>query len=149
MKFILTPELGRLCKWLIILGYDACYFKGRGESLILKALKEDRIILTRKVSIFDKYSSNSIYIKYDTLSKQFKELHEKIGLDVEGNSIFSRCVACNVEVVTVDKVSIKNRIPDYVFNTEDDFKKCPKCRKIFWPGTHWELVNKYFSKLLI
>lgn len=43
MKFILTKELGRLSKWLRILGFDAEYFlEDRKSSLIIKALGEDR-----------------------------------------------------------------------------------------------------------
>ncbi|MFZ5799944.1 MAG: Mut7-C RNAse domain-containing protein, partial [Candidatus Omnitrophota bacterium] len=52
MKFILTRELGRLARWLRILGFDTVYFRGcNRSSLVITALREGRIIVTRNLRL--------------------------------------------------------------------------------------------------
>ncbi len=148
MKFILTPELGRLCRWLRIVGYDAYYFRGRDSSLIVKALQEDRIILTRRKKLAQESAVKKVIIHHDRLQDQIKELKEKIGLNINTDNLFSRCADCNAEIRKVDKELVKGKVPPYVYQTQDEFYKCPKCKKIFWKGTHWDLANKYLQEIL-
>jgi hypothetical protein len=147
MKFILTAELGRLCRWLRILGFDAYYFRGRESSLIIKALQEDRIILTRRKRLAEEKSVKKVIIENDKLKDQIREVEEKLGIKFNLDNLFSRCSECNTEVVKVDKELVKNKVPEYVYQTQEEFYKCPKCRKIFWQGTHWDLAKKYFEEL--
>ena len=50
IKFITTKELGRLCKWLRIMGFDALYFsEAERRQLIIKSLQEERIILIARL----------------------------------------------------------------------------------------------------
>jgi len=148
VKFILTPELGRLCRWLRIVGYDAYYFRGRDSSLIVKALQEDRIILTRRKKLAQESAVKKVIIHYDCLKDQIRELKEKIGLDINPDNLFSRCTDCNAEIRKVDKQLVKDKVPQYVYQTQNEFYKCPKCKKIFWKGTHWDLANKYLQEIL-
>jgi len=83
MKFILTPELGRLAKWLRILGFDAVYSSQvRFSSLLVDALRDNRVILTRNAHFINKARmTRSIHVKSDQTEQQlkqvFKELHIK------------------------------------------------------------------------
>ncbi len=147
MKFILTPELGRLCKWLRILNYDAYYFKGRSASLILKALQEDRIIITREKRSFRNSAVKSVVLNQEKLLSQIKELKSVLGLDINIDNIFLRCADCNTVTVKVDKKDIKGKVPSYVYDNQQEFYKCPVCKKIFWRGTHWELAKNYLSEI--
>lgn len=52
MKFICDDMLGKLARWLKILGFDTYYEKDLPDNKLLKiALVEDRIILTRDAKI--------------------------------------------------------------------------------------------------
>jgi len=145
MKFILTSELGRLCKWLRILNYDAYYFKGRESSLVLKAHQEDRVIVTRKKNGFKNSGVKIVILNQEKLPLQIKELKTALGFNFNMDEIFMRCADCNALTVKVEKEDVKEKVPSYVYQSQQEFYKCPLCRKIFWRGTHWDLTKKYLS----
>lgn len=147
MKFILTPELGRLCRWLRVLGYDSYYFKGSRSSLVINALKEERLILTRMKRLEEERAVKKIIIESNKLEDQLRELKDKIGLEFKLDNLFSRCVECNSLIKEVDKEVVKEKVPEYVFKTQERFYKCPKCRKIYWQGTHWNLARKFIQEV--
>jgi len=39
-----------------------------------------------------------------------------------------------VEPVAPERVPVQ--VPEYVRATQHDFRRCPRCRKIYWPATH-------------
>ena len=147
MKFILTAELGRLCKWLRILNYDAYYFRGRNSSLILKAIQENRIIITREKRSFKNSAVKNIVLNQEKLLYQIKELKIILGLDFNIDNLFLRCADCNTITVKVDKENVKEKVPLYAYQNQQEFYKCPRCKKIFWCGTHWDLAKNYLSNI--
>jgi len=61
--------------------------------------------------------------------------------------IFVRCTICNTLSKIVPKEEVKNRVPPYVYSTQNEFRICPKCNRIYWPGTHLENVKKMIEVL--
>jgi uncharacterized protein with PIN domain len=147
-KFIITRELGRLAKWLRILGFDTVYFKARNRSsLIIDALRENRIILTRNHHINAAPAIRLINIQADILSDQLKQLAKEAGVKFDKERLFSRCTICNAELVPIDKEKAKDKVPAYVFEEQDNFCACPACQKIYWAGTHWGNVEAVLKEI--
>ena len=135
---LLTRELGRLAKWLRILGIDAGYFSEEtASSLIIQALKDDRIILTRNHRIPQARGMKVVLINSERIKEQIAEALGALGIKLDLKMMFTRCIICNEELVYIEKEKIKERVPEYVFNTQKDFVNCPKCNRIYWQGTHW------------
>jgi len=148
LKFILTKELGRLSRWLRILGYDSEYFQSDNSgSLIIRALRDNRIILTRNHHLPQLRGVRIVLIKTECLKEQLPELVKVLGLKPEAAKMFSRCLLCNMELVIADKEKIKDKVPEYVFETQDDFLSCPACQRIYWNGTHWGNVAKTLREI--
>ncbi|MDD2689778.1 MAG: Mut7-C RNAse domain-containing protein [Candidatus Omnitrophica bacterium] len=148
MKFILTKELGRLSKWLRILGFDAAYFKqGNASSLIIEALRDGRIIITRNQRLPKSGGIQIVLIRQENLKGQLQELLNTLKISLERQAMFSRCIICNVELKDIDKKEVKLRVPAYVFETQEHFVICPKCNRIYWPGTHWGNVEKALERI--
>jgi len=148
MKFILTKELGRLAKWLRILGFDAVYFKEENKSLLLlEALRYGRIILTRNQHISRERAIKVINIKSQNLKEQLKQLIQELNLTLDKDKMFSRCVICNLELEYIEKNKVKERVPEYVFNTQENFYLCKGCNRIYWQGTHWGNVAKTLGEI--
>ena len=149
MKFILTPELGRLAKWLRILGYDAVYFtQTQFSSLLIQALRDNRIILTRNAHCINKArGARLIHIKSDKVNQQLKQIVKELNLSLDSDKMFSRCTICNKELNDINKQKVKKRIPEYVFKTQDQFFICPSCQRIYWSGTHWGNVAKTLQEI--
>ena len=148
MKFILTQELGRLAKWLRILGLDAEYCtEDKGSSLLIRALQEDRIILTRNVRLGQHAGIKMLQIKSDYINEQLQQVAQALSLKLEKSSMFTRCILCNEILQAIAKEKVKDKVPEYVFETQNDFVTCPECRRIYWQGSHWGNVKEIIDKL--
>lgn len=143
MKFILTKEIGRLSRWLRILGFDTVYFASDNlGTLILEALREDRIIITRKKAKIDDLEKKTVVISSEKLERQLKEVVEKLNLKIAPEQLFSRCAMCNTILGEVEKAAVKEVVPPYVYKTQKLFRQCPGCKRIYWQGSHWGNVKK-------
>lgn len=148
MKFILTKELGRLARWLRILGYDTIYYDKDDKSrLIIISLRDRRVILTRDSKMSRFTGVRMFRITEDDIEKQLAQVAKGLDLDIEEDKTFLRCVDCNEPLVDIKKNKVKDRVPPYVFKTQKEFKMCPACNKIFWKGTHWQLVKEFLKCL--
>lgn len=148
MKFILTKELGRLSKWLRILGYDTAYFSQENlSSLLIEALRDDRIILTRNQSLSKTTGVKTLLVKSERFKEQIGQVLKELNIKLDSEIMFSRCIICNVELEDIDKAKIKDKVPEYVFKTQEDFITCPKCQRIYWQGTHWGNVKTLISQI--
>ncbi|MCB4790892.1 MAG: Mut7-C RNAse domain-containing protein [Elusimicrobia bacterium] len=146
-KFLVDFMLGRLAKWLRIFGYDTEYaLKTGNRNLPLDSLKEDRVILTRNRSLSNKRSYKLILIRSDYLFEQAKQLMSELDITVQSSRLFTRCTTCNLPIKSVEKEAIKNKIPEYIYDTINDFSYCSKCKKVFWHGTHTKLLYKDLKK---
>ncbi len=148
MKFLVTRELGRLVKWLRILGYDAEYFKaGNTGSLIVKALAEDRLIITRNRRLPQSCGRRIVQISGEELGDQIAELLKQLKEPLNCDMMFRRCTICNTALLPVPKSEVKNRVPEYVFDRHDSFLTCPACKRVYWPGTHWGNMQQTLKEL--
>jgi len=147
MKFICDEMLGTLAKWLRIMGYDTEYAKGmEDEEILLKAEKEKRIVLTRDKMLARK-ASNSLYINERKLEEQIKKVVEHFNLDIEDDKLLSRCTICNVEVEEIEKENVKGKVPLHVWESHEKFWICPKCKRIYWTGTHWKNMEEKINEI--
>jgi hypothetical protein len=148
MKFILTKELGRLAKWLRILGYDSKFYREDNLStLVIIALREERLILTRNSRISRFPGPRIVKIHYDFVHKQIKQLMQQLKLEPRPKEMFTRCTICNIELREISKIRVKNKVPEYVYQTQKDFMLCPQCKRVYWQGTHWGNVRRYLKKI--
>ena len=135
--------LGRLAKWMRLLGLDTVYFRDtNGKTIIYHSKKRGRTILTRSKVLSEKYD-NLILIESENLIEQLKQITSIVKINLP----FSRCPVCNTETEKVSKEEIKNVVPPYVFETQNDFKRCPECGRVFWKGTHYKEIKKVINEI--
>ena len=144
-NFAAEKTLGKLAKWLRILGYDTIYDPG-----IINPAESGRILLTRTKRIRDEYTTDKlIFIKSDKPFKQLQEVIKTLGIVHEDIKTFTRCIKCNTEIRTINKNSIRSVVPDYVWENHDSFKACIECKRIYWQGSHtkrsMEIIKKLFE----
>jgi len=148
MKFILTKELGRLSKWLRILGLDATYFtKDNMGALIVEALRDDRIILTRHHKIPQNRGVKILNINSDSVKEQLQQALSELNFKPDQRLMFTRCIICNTVLEKIEKEKVEDKVPEYVFNTQEDFITCPQCKRIYWQGTHFGNVQKTLEEI--
>jgi uncharacterized protein with PIN domain len=135
--FAAERTLGKLSKWLRLLGFDTRYEPELSEKRFIETLEKERILLTRTRRIRKQFASRRlIFIESDHLEQQLSQIFGELGLKASQTRPFSRCLKCNVPIVAVEKSALGGRVPDFVFESHDHFKTCPACHRIYWPGSH-------------
>jgi len=148
MKFICDDNLGKLAKWLRTLGYDTLFSRTISDKeLISVALSEERIILTRDTKLVQlKSVTKYLLIESDKPLEQLKQVKEKFDLKIDEQYLFFRCLVCNTALEKIEKETIKEKIPPYVYKTQNNFVYCRKCDKIFWVGTHVQRMTQRLAE---
>jgi uncharacterized protein with PIN domain len=147
-RFAVDTMLGRLATWLRLIGQDATYGSHLGgRSLIRHARAERRTILTRDHRVPRLAGGLPVvFITSDDFREQLRQVIHACGLDPFA-ALFTRCIACNTPVVAVLKAALANQVPPYVFATQEHFGRCPRCLRIYWPGTHNDRVRKQLQQM--
>ncbi len=147
LKFAADRMLGRLVKWLRVLGQDVIYGPHlTGYGLIRAARQEQRLILTRDRRLKQKQPPEFIFIESDHYREQLRQVIQECGLRF-GESLFTRCLECNSLLQSRSKESVEKVVPAYVFATQQRFFWCPACRRVFWPATHHQKMVEELKKI--
>ena len=138
--------LGRLAKWLRILGHDTAYFPQlEDRELVRLARAEDRLLLTRDRDLTRRKGLRSLLVRSDRLEEQLEQLLSDLDLDIEG--LPPRCVRCNTVLEVIERGEVRGRVPSYVFHRHGDFTLCSQCDKVYWRGTHWRRVREKVDEI--
>jgi uncharacterized protein with PIN domain len=142
MKFIADVMLGKLARWLRVLGIDVIYSNSLEDGEILRiAESDDRIILTRDVPFAAKRKQpRCVLIESDHYREQVRQVLERF--QIRDFAVFSRCLECNTLLREVDKEEVFERVPPYVYLTQNRFATCPTCNRVYWHGTHANEILK-------
>lgn len=141
MKFVVDAMLGRLAKWLRILGYDTAYYpRVEDHDLVRMARSEGRLLLTRDRELTRRKNLRSLLIESDSFGEQIRQLLRDLDLEVDRTE--SRCARCNTLLQSVSRQEVSGRVPAYVLRTHSEFRLCPQCDKVYWKGTHWERMRQ-------
>lgn len=137
MKFIADVMLGRLAKRLRLLGFDVLYDRTLSDNEIIRlSLEQDRVILTRDKDLSDRpLAENHVFIKSDLVQEQVEQVLPTVPLETRLNPL-SRCSACNDPLDRIAREEARDFVPHFVFENKDMFLRCPRCKRIYWRGTH-------------
>ena len=140
--FVADVMVGKLARWLRVLGCDVVYSNDLDDDAIVRiAEAENRIILTRDNGLIARKSvPRYIFIENDHYREQVRQVVETCGL--KEFKVFSRCLECNTPLQDVDKEAVFEKIPPFVYLTQDRFAACPDCGRVYWHGTHADQMLK-------
>ncbi|MCD6573754.1 MAG: Mut7-C RNAse domain-containing protein [Thermoplasmata archaeon] len=139
--------LGSMAKWLRILGYDTKYVKNMKDEEIAKiAREEERILLTRDKKLASKFK-NSIYLENNGLKNQLRRIIKELALEIDDKNLLTRCIICNEKIEKIDKEKVKGMVPEHVYESHEEFYICPKCKRIYWIGTHFKNMKKFIESI--
>ncbi len=148
-RFIADVMLGRLAKWLRIAGFDVSYSnKFSDEELMAISSREERVLLSRDTRLLiRKPVREFIFLESQDIQMQIRQVFEKMHI-LSLPFPLTRCLSCNEALIDTSRESVRDSVPLYVYKTQTRFKSCPKCRKIFWAGTHRRSVIQTLERLL-
>jgi uncharacterized protein len=136
-RFVADKTLGRLARWLRIVGCDVLYgpnFSGKG--LLSAARCEDRIVLTRDRRVARRSGVPPLLlVESDRFREQLRQVIDAFAID-PGKALFRRCIECNADLVEATREEVSGRVPAFVLATQTRFRRCPRCRHLYWDATH-------------
>ena len=143
-RYIADCMLGRLAKWLRVLGYDVAYDRRiSDEALLERARSEGRVLLTRDTRLVKRrLAGEHVLIASDDPEEQLVQMANDCGLEPAPERFLSRCLRCNEPTVKVHREAVKELVPTYVFETQREFSRCAACGRIHWRATHVEGILK-------
>lgn len=137
-KLFADAMLGSLARWLRALDLDVAYDPSLDDpELVEKAVAEGRTILTRDRRLTERrLARNHILIESDDVAEQVRQVIAALGVIPSPGSRLGRCLRCNQPLVEIEPEAAYARVPPWVARTQREFRACPECGRIYWPGTH-------------
>lgn len=149
-KFVLDVHLGKLSKYLRMLGFDTQYQNSYEDSEIIKiSLEHKRTILTRDVALL-KYSevTHGYWIRSQDPIEQLKEVIKRSDLS-KSIRPFYRCSDCNGIIKKVSKESIMDKLQTGTKKYFNEFFQCNSCGKVYWKGSHFKKMERFIENLKV
>jgi len=143
--------LGKLARWLRILGYSVDFLANREDREILSHCKQfSTILLTGDVELFKRALRMNVAAHlvsvHESVSYQLAKLSKKYNLKLTPNAEYSRCSVCNGELYPIPRAAALGLVPATSFSMYDQFWRCSNCGKIYWKGGHWVKILKVFEE---
>jgi uncharacterized protein with PIN domain len=154
LRFIVDHNVGKLARWLRMMGFDSLFFSGDDDSqMVRQALAEDRILLTRDTGIMKRrVVSNgrlkAVLFTSEEPEQQIRQLMAELDLKSKWQP-FTICLECNQTLAAVTPADVKDRVPPYVYKTQTQYMECPTCRRVYWRGTHWLAMLHKLERLSV
>jgi uncharacterized protein with PIN domain len=146
-RFLADAMLGRLARWLRILGYDAEYFPGEDDDLLRLARRENRVLLTRDTRLLRRRPlPPHLFIQSDRVMEQLRQVVAALRLDPTASPAH-RCVCCNTVLEQRPKAAVFGLVPEFVWSHHERFWGCPGCRRVYWAGSHRQRMEEAIRSL--
>ena len=138
MRFIADAMLGKLARWLRLMGYSVLYDVDLDDSKIIE-ISGGRTVLTRDQKLYSKLRKDghkAILIKDTDIKGQLTQL-QKDGIKLRVAPLKARCPLCNGKIKKIKRDKIKVNVPE----DATEFFVCSRCQNIYWEGSHWKNIK--------
>lgn len=148
-RFVAATHLGKLARHLRMAGFDTLYGKDwDDERLLALSAGERRTILTRDRALLRRREVERGYCVRAVQSEaQLAEVLAALQLEGLVNP-FTLCRECNVPLEEAAREVVRERVPEKIVELYDRFKRCPRCERVYWEGSHFERMKKLLARAL-
>jgi uncharacterized protein len=143
-RFLADAHLGRLARYLRLLGFDTLFFNDAGDRRLVEiSLEQRRILLTRdRALLMHRQITHGCFVHAVEPTRQLEALFERLDL-YRLAAPFTRCMACNGSLQRIDKGDILAELPKRTARLYTEFWRCSDCAKIYWKGSHYRRLVKF------
>ncbi len=149
-RFIADGMLGRITRWLRLLGCDVTYSNDASDDRLLAiAAKECRVLLTRDVELFRRAGSRGVgafFVEDTTTPEQLAALAQRYQIRLDVDLALSRCPTCGASLRQVEKSEVIDTVPAGTLAHYTAFWICRGCSQVYWQGSHWAGIRDVMEK---
>ncbi len=140
--FVLDTHLGRLARYLRLLGFDSLYRNDFSDTELAQLSKEQhRILLTRdRLLLHRSIITHGCFVRATDPLHQTAEILERLDLYQDIHP-WTRCCRCNGLLEPVAKQSILHRLEPKTRRYYTEFRMCTDCRQLYWKGSHFRKMS--------
>lgn len=148
-RFIVDSHLGKLVKYLRMLGFDSLYNSNYSDTELAQlSHSENRILLTRDRGLLKHRIVNyGHFVKQTQPLKQLQEIIQWLNINHITHP-FTRCILCNGLLADVNKRDVEDHLLPKTKENYTEFKQCLKCKHIYWKGSHYQKMQKLISNII-
>jgi len=149
MIFVADCMLGRLARWLRVLGFDVLYFPRIEDAALLGvARREGRALLTRDTGLLERAGGHpALLVASGKWEDQLVQVLETFGLK-DSVAPHTRCLDCNVPLKPLPKERARNLAAPFVVERAEALALCPACGRVFWKGSHADDMDARICRII-
>ena len=147
-RFVLDVHLGKLARYLRLLGFDTLYRNDYDDAeLACLAGAERRILLTRDRGLLKRAMvTHGFFVRATDPRRQIEEVLDRLDL-YRAIQPFQRCARCNGLLAAVSRCRVWERLPPKTRLYVEAFWKCGQCGQLYWEGSHMPHIRRFIENL--
>jgi uncharacterized protein len=148
-RLIADAMLGALARWLRALDLDVAYDPALPDpEIVALAAAEGRTILTRdRRLVLRRLARNHLLIRSGDVDEQVRQVLSEMPIHPDPARFFTRCLCCNRPLEPLPGEAARAHVPPYVARTQDEFRRCPGCGRIYWSSTHVRRMRERLRRM--
>lgn len=150
MKFLADSMLGKLARWLRMLGQDVTYnVKLNDNELLELANKESRVLLTKDLELYKRAvakGTDAFFVTGKSESERLAEITNRYGLTLTFDMEKSHCPVCNTKLLATPRGLLLSELKKNTLTYYEKFWRCPNCGQIYWQGAHWKQISSTLNE---
>lgn len=150
LRFLTDTHLGRLAKYLRMLGFDTrLHDEDPGDATLAHLTNaDDRLLLTRDLDLLNRNKvHHGYYVRAEAPDGQLDEVVRHFRLTPKA-APFTRCLRCNGLLDRVDPETIQDQIDPAILQRFDIFHQCQRCGQVYWKGSHFQRMQAFVQQIL-
>jgi len=137
-RFLADAMLGRLARWLRVVGLDTLYLAATtpDAALVARADRDGRVLLTRDRQLLRELRPRSaLEIRSDVPLEQLAEVVRAYEL-APPRELLTRCLLCNTPLLELKRDEALKELPPAARELSGPVRRCAACARIYWRGSH-------------
>lgn len=148
IAFVADAHLGRLARYLRLLGFDTLFENDPGDEALARiSAEEGRVLLSRDRGLLRRPAvTHGVWVPTVRPREQLRYVLERLDL-FRLLRPFTRCTVCNGSLTVADKRTLSDEVPSRVRVVFEDFWRCSDCGRIYWEGSHYERLSHLVDQM--
>jgi len=148
-RFVADSMVGRLAKWLRAFGFDVFYDPFLDDhGVVASARERSAVVLTRDTRFPKPPDVGIVFVEDDHLDDQLRQLVGDGALHLAEARPMTRCTVCNQLLVPAGRGEVWDRVPPFIYLTNEHYAQCRDCGRVYWEGTHALRIRRRLDDLL-